>query len=103
MYRAFKNHRIMWLGLAAALPLQALASPPSNAAIGQMEAILTFCANSNPALASRAQLTMQMLGGTTAAGARTTVAYQNAFKSASAQLAKLTPAEAAARCAVLAK
>jgi len=102
MYRAFKVRRIIGVCLAAALPWQALADPPSDAGLGQVEAILTFCAKSDPKLAPRAHEGMEQLAGHAREAARKTPAYQQGFNTLTELLAKLTPAQVAAGCAVLA-
>jgi hypothetical protein len=84
--------------LAAALPGLALASPPSNAAVGQIDAILNFCAKAVPHLEKSAQVYRTLLTGNAAPGARGSSAYKQNYDLVSDALAKGNQALEIAAC-----
>ena len=86
--------------LAAALPGLALASPPSNVAVGQIDAILNFCAKAVPRLEKSAQTYRTLLTHDASAGVRSTTAYKQGYQQISDALAKGNQAQAIAACTV---
>jgi hypothetical protein len=62
--------------LAAALPGLALASPPSNASVGQIDAILNFCAKAVPRVEKSAETYRTLLTHDASPGVRSTAAYR---------------------------
>ena len=84
--------------LAAALPGLALASPPSNAAVGQIDAILNFCAKAVPRLEKSAQTYRVLLTHDASAGVRSTAAYRQGYEQVNTALAKGNQALEIAAC-----
>jgi hypothetical protein len=96
-----KGHKIRTLigaCLAAALPGLALASPPSNAAVGQIDAILNFCAKAVPQLEKSAQTYRTLLTHDASAGVRTTAAYRQGYDQVNDALAKGNQGQQIAAC-----
>ena len=73
-------HTLVGTCLAAALPALALASPPSDAAVGQIDAILSFCAKSDPSLGKNAQQLRSLLTQDASPGARNSKGYQEGYQ-----------------------
>ena len=78
-----KFHTLVGTCLAAALPALAVTSPPSDAAIGQIDAILNFCAKSDPSLGKNAQQLRTMLSQDASPGARNSNAYKEGYQQVS--------------------
>jgi hypothetical protein len=83
-----KLHAVVGTCLVAALPALALASPPSDAAVGQIDAILNFCAKSVPSLQKNAGLYREAWIGNASPGARNSKAYKDAYDQVSDALEK---------------
>jgi hypothetical protein len=83
-----KHHTLVYTCLTAALPVLALANPPSDAAVGQIDAILNFCVKSVPGLEKNARLYQTAWLGNASAGARNSKAYQDAYAQVSEALEK---------------
>jgi len=83
-----KIHTLLGTCLAAALPCLAGASPPSDVAVGQVDAILNFCAKAAPRLAQNAETWRTVVTHEASAGARSSTAYQQGYQQVSAVLAK---------------
>jgi hypothetical protein len=84
--------------LAAALPCLALASPPSDAAVGQIDAILDFCTKAVPALEEGAHDYRTLLTGNAARGARNSSAYRQGYEQVSEALQKGNHGQEVAAC-----
>jgi hypothetical protein len=93
-----KIHKLIGTCLAAALPGLALASPPSDAAVGQVDAILNFCAKAVPHLKKNAEAFRVELTGHAAPGARGTSAYKQNYDLVSDALAKGNRSQEIAAC-----
>jgi len=86
--RGRRLHALVGTCLVAALPALALASPPSDAAVGQIDAILNFCAKSVPELQKNTGLYRAAWIGNAAPGARNSKAYKDAYDLVSEALEK---------------
>jgi len=93
-----KIHTLIGTCLAAALPCLAVASPPGDVAVGQVDAILNFCAKAAPRLAQNAETWRTVLTHEASAGARSSGAYQQGYKQVSDALAKGNKAQEIAAC-----
>ena len=96
--RGRKIHTMIGTCLAAALPCMALAGPLSDAAVGQIDAILSFCAKSVPHLEKSAETYRRLLTGNAAPGARGTSVYKQNYDLVSDALAKGNRAQEIAAC-----
>ncbi|HSS24426.1 MAG TPA: hypothetical protein VLL82_08485 [Mycobacterium sp.] len=74
-----KLHTLVCTCLTAALPALALADPPSDAAVGQIDGILNFCVKSVPSLEKNARLYQTAWVGNASPGARNSKAYKDAY------------------------
>jgi len=92
-----KLHTLVCTFLAASLPALAVASPPSDAAVGQIDAILSFCAQSDPSLGKNAQALRTLLTQD-APGARNSKAYKDAYDQITDALAKGNHGQEIAAC-----
>ena len=88
--------------LAALLPCLALADAPSNAAVGEVDAILKFCAKTDHRLEDSIEKYSKVLTGKASPGARGSEQYKQAFDLVSDALAKVSKPTALAACAALA-
>ncbi len=86
--------------VAAALPCLAFADAPSNMAVGEVEAILQFCARADPRVDIEKHMTV--LTGKVSPGARSTAEYKQGYDLMSDALAKVGGAQAVAACTPLA-
>jgi hypothetical protein len=93
-----KLHALVGTCLLAALPAVALASPPSDAAVGQIDAILNFCVKSVPALERKAGLYRTAWIGNASPGARNSKAYKDAYDQVSEALEKGNHGQEVAAC-----
>jgi len=93
-----KIHTLIGTCLAAAVPCLALASPPSNAAVGQIDAILNFCGKAVPRLEKNAQTYRLLLTHDASPGVRSTAAYQQGYDQVNDALAKGNQALQIAAC-----
>jgi hypothetical protein len=95
-----KIHTLIGTCLAAALPCLAVASPPSDVAVGQLDAILHFCAKAVPRLEKSTQAWRTTLTHDASPGARSSTAYKQGYQQISDALAKGNQAQAIAACTV---
>ena len=84
--------------LAATLPCLALASPPSDVAVGQLDAILNFCVKAVPGLEKGTEAWRTTLTRGASPGARTSTAYKQGYQQISDALAKGNKAQQIAAC-----
>ena len=98
MTRGRKLHMLVGTCLVATLPALALASPPSDAAVGQIDAILNFCAKSVPSLEKNAGLYRTAWIGNASPGARNSKAYKDAYDQVSEALEKGNHGQEIAAC-----
>ena len=95
-----KIHGVLGGTLAVLVPCFAAASPPSDAAVGQVDAILDFCVRTAPRLSAAAHTYRVLFSGSGSSGSRSAPAYHEAYQQVSAALAKGNKAQEAAACAV---
>jgi|SRR5882762_3734061 len=95
-----KIHTLLGTCLAAALPCLAIASPPSDVAVGQLDAILNFCATSVPRLEKSTQAWRTALTREASRGARSSAAYKQGYQQISDVLAKGNQAQEISACTV---
>ena len=93
---------LIGIWLAALLPCLALADAPSNVAVGEVDAILKFCAKTDPRLEANAEKQLTVLAGTASPGARGTAQYKQGYDLVSDALAKVSKPTALAACSALA-
>jgi hypothetical protein len=93
-----KIHTLIGTCLAAALPGLTLASPPSDAAVGQIDAILNFCTKAVPRLEQSAETYRKLLTHDASAGVRSSTAYKRGYEQVSDALAKGNQAQEIAAC-----
>jgi hypothetical protein len=93
-----KIHTLLGTCLAAALPCLAIASPPSDVAVGQLDAILNFCARAVPGLEKSTQAWRTALTREASRGARSSPAYKQGYEQISDALAKGNQAQEIATC-----
>jgi hypothetical protein len=93
-----KLHTLICACLAAALPCLALASPPSDAAVGQIDAILSFCTKAVPQLERSALAYRALLTAHAAPGARNSSAYREGYEQVSEALQKGNHGQEVAAC-----
>ena len=93
-----KLHSLVSSCVVAALPAVALASPPSDAAVGQIDAILNFCVKSVPSLERSAGLYRTAWIGNASPGARNSKAYKDAYDQVSEALEKGNHGQEIAAC-----
>jgi len=91
-------HTLLGTCLAAGLPCLALASPPSDVAVGEIDAILDFCAKAVPRLETNAQAWRTVLTHDASAGVRSSMAYTQGYQQVSDALAKGNQAQEIAAC-----
>jgi hypothetical protein len=95
-----KIHTLIGTCLAAALPCLAIASPPSDVAVGQLDAIFNFCAKAVPGLEKNTQTWRTALTREASPGARNSTAYKQGYQQISDALAQGNRAQEIAACAV---
>jgi len=93
-----KVHTLIGTCLAAALPCLAVASPPSDVAVGQIDAILNFCAKAVPGLEKNAETYRTLLTHDASAGVPSSAAYKQGYQQVSDALAKGNQAQEIAAC-----
>ena len=93
---------LIGIWLAALLPCLALADAPSNVAVGEVDAILKFCAKTDPRLADNAEKQLTVLAGKASPGVRGTAQYKQGYDLVSDALAKVSKPTALGACSVLA-
>ena len=71
---------LLGLWVAMGLPLGATAAPPSNIAVGQIDAILDHCVKMAPQLSPGATIIRHAATGQAAPGARGSAAYKQAYE-----------------------
>lgn len=97
--------RVTSVCLAVALPCLALANPPSpntDMAVGEVEAVLAFCAKSNPGAEKEIEGWRKVLTGKVAADVRHSTEYRHGFDLISEALAQGDKASVLATCGQLA-
>ncbi len=100
MKKGIRFRRLMGTCVAAVLPGLALADAPSNMAVGEVEAILQFCAKTDPRVDIEKHLTV--LTGKVSPGARSTTEYKQGYDLMSDVLAKVDRTQAVTACTPLA-
>ena len=93
-----KIHTLIGTCLAAALPCLAVASPPSDVAVGQIDAILNFCAKAVPGLEKGAESYRTLLTHGVSAGVRSSAAYKRGYEQVNDALAKGNRGQEIAAC-----
>jgi hypothetical protein len=99
-----KIHRVTSACLAVALPCLALAGPPSpntDMAVGEVDAVLTFCARTTPGSEREVEELRTVLTGKLGPGVRHSTEYQRGFDLISDALAKTDKATLSAVCSQL--
>lgn len=87
-----------FLALAAALPGAASANPLPNMAVGEIDAIVTFCSGIDPRLEDQAERVRSALGGQLQPGARSSAEFRQGYELVSAALAQVDRRQALAAC-----
>ena len=98
MDKGRNKHALIGACLAATLPGLAAAGAPSDAALGQIDAILSFCTKAVPKLEDNAHALRRLLSQGAPAGARSSAAYQVAYAQLEALLAKGNHGQEVALC-----
>ena len=93
-----KFHRLVGSCLAATLPVLAGASPPSDAALGQIDAILNFCVQSDHSLEKNAQQLRTLLTQDASPAARNSKGYQEGYQQVIDALEKGNHGQEVAAC-----
>ena len=93
---------LIGIWLAALLPCLALADAPSNVAVGEVDAILKFCAKTDPRLEASVARHLAVLTGNASPGARGSAQYKQGYDLVSDALAKVSKPTALAACSALA-
>jgi hypothetical protein len=89
--------------LVALLPCLALADTPSNVVVGEVDAILKFCAKTDPRLERSVERYMTLLNGEASPGARRSAEYKQGYDLVNDALAKVSKPAARAACSALVK
>jgi hypothetical protein len=92
--------RAMGTCMVAFLPGLSLADAPGNMAVGEVEAIVHFCAKIDPRVGVERHLTV--LTGRISPGVRSTAEYKQGYDLVSDALVKVDKAQAVPACAPLA-
>jgi hypothetical protein len=100
--KGLKTHTLIGTCLAAVLPCLALADAPGNVALGEIDAILKFCAKTDPRLAADVEKQLTALLGKASPGARGSTEYRQGFDLVSDALATVSNPTALAACSALA-
>lgn len=90
------------LTLALTVPCVASASPPSNMAVGEIDAIVSFCSRLDPGLESDARQLRGVLLRETDPGAKNSAEYRQGHDLVSDALAGIEHKQALAACGTLA-
>ena len=93
-----KLSTLIGITLAAGLPWAAFASPPSDASVGQIDAILNFCVKAVPSLDDGANALRKQLTSNAAPGARSSSAYKEGYEQVTEALAKGNHGQETAAC-----
>ena len=102
MNKGLKTATLIGTCLAALLPCLALADPPSNMAAGEIEAILKFCAKTDPRLEKDVEVHLTLVTGKLPPGARGSAEYKQGYDLVSDALAKVAKTTAVSACSTLA-
>jgi hypothetical protein len=97
------KNRLLGACVAAAMPCMALADAPSAASVGEIDAILKFCAKIEPRLAGDFESHWELITGGAARGTRGSKEYKEGYDLVSDALAGAGGKAAAEACATLAK
>ena len=84
--------------VALILPCVTLADAPSAAAVGQIDAILTYCSRIEPQLEKSVKSFQSLVTGNTAPNVRSSAPYKQEFEATTAALAKADRHEVSAAC-----
>ena len=84
--------------LATMLPCLAYAAGPSDAAVGEVDAVLRFCAKNTPEHGRNIESLRKLLTGKASAGARSSSQYKQAYDLVTAALEKGDTAKMRATC-----
>jgi hypothetical protein len=95
-----KIHSVLVGTLTVLVPCFAAASPPSDAAVGQVDAILDFCVKAAPPLSVGAHTYRVLFSGSGSSGSRSAPAYHEAYQQVSAALARGNVGQEVAACTV---
>jgi hypothetical protein len=102
MNNGLKIPTLIGTWLAVLLPCLVLADVPGNAVVGEVDAILKFCAKTDPRLAANAEKQLTVLAGKASPGARGTPQYKQGYDLVNDALAKVSKPTALAACSALA-
>jgi hypothetical protein len=94
-----KLHNVLGGTLLALLPGLGSASPPSDAAVGQIDAILDYCVKEEPRLSAGAHTDRALFTGHGAEAKRSSHEYHQAYEQVSTALAKGNRTREIAACA----
>ena len=84
--------------LAAMLPCLAYAAGPSDAAVGEVDAVLRFCAKNTPEHGRNIESLRKLLTGKASAGARSSSQYKQGYDLVTAALEKGDKTKMRATC-----
>jgi hypothetical protein len=101
--KGLKTPTLIGAWLAALLPCLALADAPSNVAVGEVDAILKFCAKTDPRLEASVARYVTVLTGEASPRARSSAEYKQGYDLVNDALAKVSKPTALAACSVLAE
>ena len=96
--KGLKVQVLISTSLAVLLPCLTQASAPSDMAVGEIDAILTFCARTDPRLEANAESLKALVTGKAVAGARASAEYKQGYDLVSDALKNANPAEVSAAC-----
>jgi hypothetical protein len=102
MNKELKIPTLIGTWLAALLPCLALADAPSNVAVGEVDAILKFCAKNDPRLENDVDRYLTVLTGNASPGVRGTAQYKQGYDLVNDALVKVSVQTALAACSALA-
>jgi hypothetical protein len=95
-----KIHSVLGGTLAVLVPCFAAASPPSDAAVGQVDAILDFCVKAAPRLSAEAHTFHKLFTGSESSAPRSSKEYHEAYQQVSTALARGNVGQEVAACTV---
>lgn len=98
MNKGLKYPKLIGMCVAALLPCLTLADAPSNAAAGQVEAILKFCAKSDPQLAKNVEAELTLVTGKLSPATRSSAQYRHEYDLVTDALAKVGKTQVVAAC-----
>src|SRR5579862_3214299 len=84
--------------MAFALPCVTLADAPTAAAVGQIDAILTYCSRVEPGMEKNAKTLQSLVTGSTTPNVRSSAEYKQEFEATTVALTKADRHEVAAAC-----